>query len=233
MVGALRLRERGVEFHGTRTRGDAVFDVLMDAIVKVDLKPGDTLAKDAIAAELGVSRTPVGDAINRLAALGLVSVVPQVGSFVSRISPQAVVESSFLRSAAESEVVHRLASSAGRKLVASLRDRLEEQGRFVGNGDVDQFHEADDDFHRFMVREAGVAGIWDQIAPARLNLVRIRRLGLPQPGRLADAHAEHIGIVDEIEARRPRRAARAVTDHIRYAEIYLKQLETENPSFFV
>ena len=233
MVEALRLRERGVEFQGTRTRGDAVFDVLMDAIVKVDLKPGETLAKDAIAAELGVSRTPVGDAINRLAALGLVSVVPQVGSFVSRISPQAVIESSFLRSAAEAEVVHRLASTASRQLVGNLRNRLEEQGRFVAEGDVDQFHEADDDFHKFMIAEAGVDGIWDQIAPARLNLVRIRRLGLPQPGRLADAHAEHVGIVDEVEARRPRRAAKAVTDHIRYAEVYLKQLETENPGFFV
>lgn len=233
MVSALRLRQRGVEFQGRRTRGDAVFEVLMDAIVKVDLKPGDTLAKDAIAAELGVSRTPVGDAINRLAALGLVSVVPQVGSFVSRISPQAVIESSFLRSAAESEVVHRLASSTSRKLIANLRNRLAEQGGFVAAGDVDQFHEADDDFHRFMVAEAGVPGIWEQIATARLNLVRIRRLGLPQPGRLADAHAEHVGIVDEIEARRPRRAAKAVTDHIRYADIYLKRLETENPNFFV
>lgn len=233
MVSALRLRQRGVEFQGTRTRGDAVFEVLLDAIVKVDLKPGDTLAKDAIAAELGVSRTPVGDAINRLAALGLVSVVPQVGSFVSRISPQAVIESSFLRSAAESEVVHRLASSANRKLVDALRDRLAEQGEYVAAGDVDRFHEVDDAFHRFMITEAGMPGIWDQIAPARLNLVRIRRLGLPQPGRLADAHGEHVRIVDEIEARRPRRAARAVTGHIRYADIYLKQLEAENPNFFV
>jgi DNA-binding GntR family transcriptional regulator len=233
MVSALRLRERSASFQGPRTRGDAIFEVLLDAIVKVDLKPGDILAKDAIARELGVSRTPVGDAINRLAALGLASVVPQVGSFVSHISAQAVVESSFLRSAAESGVVHRLASSANRGLIADLRDRLAEQGRFVAAGDVDRFHAADDDFHRFMIGEAGIPGIWDQIAPARLNLVRIRRLGLPQPGRLGDAHAEHTRIVDEIEARRPRRAARAMTDHIRYAEIYLRQLERENPNFFV
>lgn len=233
MVSALRLRQRSVAFEGPRTRGDAIFEVLLDAIVTVDLKPGDTLAKDAIARELGVSRTPVGDAINRLAALGLVSVVPQVGSFVSRISPQAVAESSFLRSAAEGEIVHRLAATARRGLIDDLRARLAEQGAFVAAGDVDRFHAADDDFHRFMIGEAGLPGIWDQIATARLNLVRIRRLGLPQPGRLAGAHAEHTRIVDEIEARRPRGAARAVTEHIRYAEVYLKQLERENPNFFV
>lgn len=233
MVSGLRLRERSASFQGPRTRGDAIFEVLLDAIVKVDLKPGDTLAKDAIARELGVSRTPVGDAINRLAALGLATVVPQVGSFVAHISAQAVVESSFLRSAAEAEVVHRLAATARRSLVGELRDRLAEQGGFVAAGDIDRFHAADDEFHRFMIGAAGISGVWDQIAPARLNLVRIRRLGLPQPGRLADAHAEHTRIVDEIEAKRPRRAARAMTDHIRYAEIYLKRLEQEHPNFFV
>jgi len=233
MVEGLRLRERSASFGGPRTRGDAIFEVLLDAILKVDLAPGAALAKDAIARELGVSRTPVGDAINRLAALGLASVVPQVGSFVSRISPQAVVESSFLRSAAEAAVVHRLASTANRALVGDLRDRLAEQGRFVAAGDTDSFHVADDAFHRFLINSAGMAGVWDQIATARLNLVRIRRLGLPQPGRLADAHAEHGRIVDEIEARRPRRAAEAMTGHIRYAEAYLKRLEKERPDFFV
>jgi DNA-binding GntR family transcriptional regulator len=233
MVEALRLRERSASFGGPRTRGDAIYEVLLDAILKVDLRPGAALAKDAIARELGVSRTPVGDAINRLAALGLASVVPQVGSFVSHISPQAVVESSFLRSAAESAVVHRLASAANRALVADLRDRLAEQGRHVAAGDVDRFHVADDEFHRFLMNSTGMAGVWDQIATARLNLVRIRRLGLPQPGRLGEAHAEHAIIVEEIEARRPRRAAKAMTDHIRYAEIYLKRLEKENPDFFV
>ena len=52
-------------------------------------------------------------------------------------------------------------------------------------------------------------------------------------GRLADAHTEHGRIVDEIEARRPRRAAEAMTGHIRYAELYLKRLEKEQPDFFV
>lgn len=233
MVEGLRLRERSTSFGGPRTRGDAIFEVLRDAILKVDLQPGAALAKEAIARELGVSRTPVGDAINRLAALGLASVVPQVGSFVSHISPQAVIESSFLRSAAESEVVHRLASAGNLALVAELRERLAEQGRHVAAGDIDGFHVADDEFHRFLMISAGMGGVWDQIATARLNLVRIRRLGLPQPGRLAEAHAEHGRIVDEIEARRPRRAARAMTDHIRYAEIYLKRLEQEKPDFFV
>ena len=234
MTTSLGLRSRSLAFGAPRTRGDAIFDVLLDAIIKVDLKPGATLAKDAIAQELGVSRTPVGDAINRLAALGLVTVVPQVGSFVSRISGQVVIESAFLRGVTESEVVHRLASTANRKLVGSLRDRLAEQSDLLASGAMDRFHDADDEFHRHMIVEAGVPGVWDQIAAARLNLVRVRRLSLPQPGRFAETFAEHTRVVDEIEARRPRRAAKAMTEHIRHAaEVYVNRLKQQHPDYFV
>jgi DNA-binding transcriptional MocR family regulator len=88
----------------------SVFDVLMAEIVRVERRPGEPLNKDEIAAQLGVSRQPVTDAINRLAAMGLATVIPQVNSYVSRISASDVVESSFVRSAVEAEVVHILAS---------------------------------------------------------------------------------------------------------------------------
>ncbi|WP_164782240.1 GntR family transcriptional regulator, partial [Mesorhizobium sp. M7A.F.Ca.CA.001.04.1.1] len=65
-----------------RSRAEFVFEALLKAIVRVDRRPGDLLLKDDIARELGVSRQPVTDAINRLAGLGLVTVIPQVNSYV-------------------------------------------------------------------------------------------------------------------------------------------------------
>ena len=85
-----------------------------------------------------------------------------------------------------------------------------------------------------MIVEAGVPGVWDQIAAARLNLVRIRRLSLPQPGRFEETFAEHTRVVDEIEARRPRRAAKAMTEHIRHAaDVYVHRLKQQHPDYFV
>lgn len=214
-------------------RSDSVFEALLADIVKVGRKPGEPLNKDDIAAELGVSRQPVTDAINRLANLGLVTVIPQVNSYVSRISPADVIESSFLRSAVEAQVVHELASHPRAPMVEQLRDQLTVQVKLVAANEVDGFHEADDAFHRLLSELAGLPGLWDQIAAARLHLVRVRRLGLPRPGRLAISYAEHSMVVDEIEAGRPRKAANTIAQHIRYNEGELRRLQKDLPQYFL
>jgi DNA-binding GntR family transcriptional regulator len=216
-----------------RSRADFVFDALLKTIVRVDRQPGELLMKDDIARELGVSRQPVTDAINRLAALGLVTVIPQVNSYVSRISAADVIESSFLRSAVEAQVVHELASHPKAAMVSTLRDQLAKQAQLVAAGDVDGFHEMDDAFHRLLAELAGLPGLWDQIAAARLHLVRVRRLGLPRPGRLAISFAEHSMVVDEIEAGRPRKAANTIAHHIRYNEGELRRLQKDQPQYFL
>lgn len=222
-----------IDASARRSRAEFVFEALLKTIVRVDRRPGDLLLKDDIARELGVSRQPVTDAINRLAGLGLVTVIPQVNSYVSRISPADVIESSFLRSAVEAQVVHELASHPKIATVTALRNQLAEQVQLVAAGDVDGFHEADDAFHRMLAELAGLPGLWDQIAAARLHLVRVRRLGLPRPGRLAISYAEHSMVVDEIEAGRPRKAANTIAHHIRYNEGELRRLQKDLPQYFL
>lgn len=215
------------------SRAQSVFEVLRAEIVQVRRKPGEPLNKDEIASQLGVSRQPVTDAIRRLEAMGLVTVIPQVSSYVSRISAADVVESSFVRSAVEAQVVHNLASRPRPAMIDRLRTDLEDQVKAVAAVDFEAFHAADDVFHRHMAELAELPGIPDQITAARLHLVRIRWLGLPRPGRLALAFAEHVKVVDEIEAGRPRRAANAVADHIRYSESELRRLQKDQPQYFL
>ena len=211
----------------------SVFERLMAEIVRVQRKPGEQLNKDEIASQFGVSRQPVTDAINRLAAMGLVTVIPQVSTHVSRISAADVVESSFVRSAVEAQVVHNLASRPRTAIVDKLRSDLEDQIKAVAAVDFEGFHAVDDAFHRHLAELAQLPGLPDQITAARLHLVRIRWLGLPRPGRLALALAEHARIVDEIEASRPRRAANAMTAHIRYSESELRRLQKDQPQYFL
>jgi DNA-binding GntR family transcriptional regulator len=162
-----------------------------------------------------------------------VTVIPQVNSYVSRISPADVIESSFLRSAVEAQVVHDLASHPRGIVVDALRQQLAVQVKLVAAGDVDGFHEADDAFHHMLADLAGLPGLWDQIAASRLHLVRVRRLGLPRPGRLAISYAEHSMVVDEIEAGRPRKAANTIAHHIRYNEGELRRLQKDLPQYFL
>src|SRR5688572_17306652 len=85
-----------------RTRAsDSVFEVLRDSILTRVFRPGARLDVKAVATQLGVSPTPVKDAINRLAAEGLIDVRPRSGTFVAEISPQAVAETFEIRRALE------------------------------------------------------------------------------------------------------------------------------------
>src|ERR1044072_2785086 len=77
------------------------YQTLRDAIVRVDIVPGQQLSENELAAQLGVSRTPVREALARLRDEQLVHVVPQLGTFVSRISPAAVGDAQFVREALE------------------------------------------------------------------------------------------------------------------------------------
>mgnify|MGYP002662527171 CR=1 FL=1 len=81
--------------------GARVYQTLRQAILSVSYRPGEILRKPEICEVLGVSRSPVADAVARLAAEGLVDVVPQAGTFVARFSMEEIREGAFLREAAE------------------------------------------------------------------------------------------------------------------------------------
>lgn len=211
----------------------AVFDSLLEDIINVVRRPGEALNKDEIASEFGVSKQPVTEAIAKLASLGLVTVLPQVSSQVSWISPTDAIESCFLRSAVEAQIVHELASSPKTEVVDALRSQLALQRETIAGNNISTFHELDDTFHRLLFELNGLPGLWHQIETARFHIVRIRRLGLPRAGRLAASYAEHEAVVDEIEAGRPRKAANAIARHIRFNEKDVRRLQKVKPQFFL
>ncbi|MEQ1771410.1 MAG: GntR family transcriptional regulator [Devosia sp.] len=99
----------------------SVTDSLRDAIVTLDLRPGELLDKAAICDRLGVSRFPVSEALARLQGEGLVEILPQRGSVVSLIRIPDVIEFMMIRKALESEVVRVLAEKSS----SGLREALE------------------------------------------------------------------------------------------------------------
>src|SRR5918911_73901 len=78
-----------------------VYAALRDAIIRAELAPGRQLSENELAAWLGVSRTPIREALVRLRDERLVAIVPQLGTFVSRIEPDAVADAQFVRESLE------------------------------------------------------------------------------------------------------------------------------------
>ena len=123
--------------------------------MQLDLKPGEFLDKQAIAGRMGVSRFPVGEAMNRLAAEGLVDIIPQSGSRVALIKISDARENMFFRRALEVEAVRSIARNASIVLLDQLRRNLHYQKAAIEAQDLKGFHGFDLAFHAALQEQLG------------------------------------------------------------------------------
>jgi DNA-binding GntR family transcriptional regulator len=178
---------------------DTVHDRLRDAIVDGTLQPGEVVRDTELAAWLGVSRTPVREALLRLGETGLVRAAPGRSTVVAEIDlaevrdAQAVVAT--LHRLAVAESVDRLTPAD----VQRMRDANQRFADAIEVGDTDAALAADDDFHGVAVTVAGnraLAGVLDQLTPVVRRLERLRFASLAG----ADSVALHARLVEACEA---------------------------------
>ena len=208
-----------------------VHAALREAIVQLDLKPGEYLDKQAIAARMGVSRFPVGEAMNRLAAEGLVDIIPQSGSRVALIKISDTRENMFLRRALEVETVRKLAPLASSDLVDQLASNLRYQRAAIEAHDLKGFHGFDLAFHALLQDHLGFERVRSATETARLGLDRVRQL-LNTRRRLDLTLGEHKAIVAALDAHNGDAAARAMYGHLDAVMAELETFAREKPELF-
>lgn len=209
----------------------AIHAALRKAIVQLDLKPGEVIDKQAIAMRFGVSRFPVGEAMNRLAAEGLVDIMPQSGTRVALIRLSDARECMFLRRAIESETCRQVAITATPRLVENLTRSLAYQAAAIAAHDVNGFHSFDLAFHDLLQDHLDFARVRKATDSARLGLDRIRRL-LNTRQRLAITLDEHRAIRNAIAARDGEAAARAMNRHLDEVLAELERFAEDRPELF-
>lgn len=209
----------------------SVHAALREAIVQLDLKPGEFIDKQVIATRMGVSRFPVGEALNRLAAEGLVDIIPQSGSRVALIKISDARENMFLRRALESETVRLVANRASSALIDQLNTNLRYQQAAIEAADVKGFHDFDLAFHAALQDHLGFERVRSTVETARLGLDRIRRL-LNTRRRLTITLAEHRAIVTALGAGDGEAAARAMHHHLDAVMAELESFAQASPELF-
>jgi DNA-binding GntR family transcriptional regulator len=212
--------------------GQRVYQTLRVAILSLAYKPGEILRKPDICDALGVSRSPVADAVARLQAEGLVDVVPQAGTFVARFSMQEIREGAFLREAIEVAAIERVAERITDDQLQLLRRNLTVQAALVADGDTAGFYATDAAMHELLLSFTGFPKLAQVAETAWLHVNRARQLILPVPGRVQATLAEHQAILAALEARDPQAARTAVQHHLRQLLTYLEPLERERPDLF-
>ncbi len=218
--------------HFDGTLANRVYLTLKQAIMSLDYQPGDILKKAYICSALGVSRSPVSEAIARLSAEGLVDVVPQAGTFVSRFSWREIREGAFLREALELAAVEMVARGVTEPQLVLLRRNLRVQQALIDDNDFAGFYQMDTAMHELIMGFTGHQRLAHLAETSWLQVNRARQLILPTPGRVQATLEEHRGIVDAIALRDVAKARAATKYHLGQLITLLKPLERDHPELF-
>jgi len=178
---------------------DAAYAGIRRRILDNRWAPGHQALEQALALELGMSRTPVREALIRLANEGLVEVVPRHGMRVLPVSPsdmQEIYEILTSLEAMAAELVARRAPAAAE--LAPLEKASRDMDKALKKDDLDAWAEADERYHRHLIELCGnrklaaiVYNYWDRAHRARMFTLRLR----PKP---VDSTREHLAVVEAI-----------------------------------
>lgn len=210
----------------------SIYRELRTDIVEMRRKPGEPIVERQVTETYGVSRTPVREALLRLADDGLVEIFPQSGTFVARIPLDSLPEAIVIRTALENAGVRYAARQATRSQIAALRANLMLQQECEAAGDLGGFHDADELFHGLIADIAGFPGLWTFAQQVKVHVDRYRRLTLPEPGRVGHVIGEHVAIVDAIADGDAARAEQRMTEHIDGLLTAIPHAQGTNPFFF-
>ncbi|MGB2816411.1 MAG: GntR family transcriptional regulator [Burkholderiaceae bacterium] len=193
---------------------EEVAEQLRQRIFARELEPGEWVDELKIAAELGISRTPLREALKVLAVEGLVAMKPRRGAYVAETSREDVSQVYHLLALLESDAAAEAARNATDEQLAELQalhDRLE---RHVKHRDA--FFATNEAFHFKLLDVAG--NRWRrQIVTDLRKIMKINRHhSLFRQGRLEDSLAEHRAMMAALLSRDPRRVARLMKDHFEH-----------------
>lgn len=195
-----------------------VYEQLRHEIVDGTLRPGEQLVEARIADELGVSKTPVREALIRLQRDGLVSIEPYRGARVVEPSPDDVREILELRLLLEGHVARDLARRRPPEVLAALRRSIEASREALAAGDRDRLLDALTEFSDIQADACGNSRMAKLLVDLRSVLLLIGATSLRAPGREARSIEQHEAILAAIERGDPEAAAEATVAHIRSIE---------------
>lgn len=191
-----------------------VYEVLREKILTVQLKPGESINERWLADWLGVSRTPIREAINRLSANGLIAIVPNVGTSVSLINAGKVEEFSLIRTSLETMIVRLAAERFDDEADALLRDLIDRQTATLAAPDLIENIAVDTQFHRAIAGISGLSATWAILQHVMDEILRVRHLSVRLPRPLREPIDEHLAILAALRARDPEKSAQAMKAHL-------------------
>ncbi|MCB1379914.1 MAG: GntR family transcriptional regulator [Alphaproteobacteria bacterium] len=214
------------------SKSEKIYQLMRREIIRLELAPGAAISEKDLGRRFQSSRTPVHEAVQRLAKEGLVVILPQSGTYVCRLSRQTSEEGFIIRRALEIEAVRRAATRISPSEIMALRESIEDMRRILHDGPLLDYINVDDTFHAQIAAASGLVNIWRFINQAKVHLDRLRHLSTPVPGHLERVTDEHTLIVDALEAHDRDKAELSLRVHLDASYEVMRRLGDQQSHLF-
>jgi DNA-binding GntR family transcriptional regulator len=196
------------------SRAELAYKRLRHGIRVGEFRPGQRLREAELATQLNVSRTPIREAIRRLASDGLIEVAPSRGVMIIRLDKQRVRELYALRETLEGAAARMAAQHASPAEIATMRELLEAGKAAQELGQIARLNQL---FHQAIQDAAHNRYLAQALVQLSDSLALLPGTTYEVPGRSEAAYEEHMAIVNAIEGRQPEKAEEFACHHIAMA----------------
>src|SRR5260370_9791015 len=222
---------RSISFR-RNTIGAQIHAVLRRDIITGRLAPRAMLSEQDIAAGFGISRTPVREAMIKLAEEGLVEIFPQYGSFVAPIKLRDVFDSQFVREALECAAVEKAVQRLDELQDRQLKAVIAPQRALQRPREREAFFRADEDMHMLILNIPGHGTAWPFVESAKVQMYRVRHFAITIAPQQSSILTEHEAVVDRLLARDRDGAVDAMRAHLRGIFRTIEMLRNEKNHYF-
>ncbi|WP_078379791.1 GntR family transcriptional regulator [Sutcliffiella halmapala] len=208
-----------------------VFDQLRVKIISGELKNGERLVEMELAKYLGISRTPVREAIQRLEQEGLVEILPRKHCLVKGITFESINEIILIRSLLEPTAARVAATKITDEQLLKLKSYLEMSEMYFQHGRVDELIKVHDLFHAEIIKTSGLNRLVSILENLHDYIVHFRLSFLSRPHLVERSIKEHFEIYEALCSRDPDRVEKVFIKHLSGIKDYAKVVIEDNALF--
>lgn len=206
---------------------DVVFNTLRQAILKGELEPGERLMEIQLAERLGVSRTPIREAIRKLELEGLVLMIPRKGAEVAKISARSLRDVLEVRRALEELAIELACPRMTEEDLGELQKAQDEFKKAIADGDAMRIAETDEHYHDVIYSGTQNAKLIQMLNNLREQMYRYRLEYIKDADKRKILILEHERVLKAIRDRKVAEAKEAMREHIDNQEITVARNITE------
>lgn len=224
----MRLQERLPR----ETGRDYALRTMIDNITHLELEPGSLISENELATQMGLSRTPVREALIELAKVKIIEISPQRRSVVAPVNYELVDEARFMRNHLECAVVELVCDMATEEDFDRLRDNVRLQNFYLDSDYPDKLMDLDNQFHSILFEIAHKSQVYLLMRNLSIHFDRVRNMALANV-KTTNIIQDHENLILALRARDKIQARERMQAHLNRYKIDIEEIERLYPQYFL